>query len=317
MSTHDLADFMKAATRQMAEEYRRIQKRATEDPGTAGDQGEENWATILRGWLPSNMHVITKGRILSDKGVASPQVDIIVLSPEYPRHLLDKKLYLAGGVIAAFECKNTLKSQHIKSFISNSQEIKEHTVKEEGTPYKELHSSIIYGLLAHSHSWHKPTSKPVELITNRLLSFDEELIKHPRQMPDIVCVADLACWTTSKTTYIGPRMGSLWHNGLAAVYGQEGCACAYYDCHSEVTFGANEDFTAIGTFIYSLIFKMSKNIESLRPLAKYYSTVLFVGSEGIGRSWPATIYSESIRQAVQSGFKLSLEPYNEWGLRMA
>jgi hypothetical protein len=35
----------------MAEEYDRIQKRATEDPGTAGDQGEENWATLLRNWL--------------------------------------------------------------------------------------------------------------------------------------------------------------------------------------------------------------------------------------------------------------------------
>jgi len=70
----------------MAEEYDRIQKRATEDPETAGDQGEENWATLLRQWLPS-----------------------------YPQILLDKKLYLAGGVAVAFECKTTLKAAHVKA----------------------------------------------------------------------------------------------------------------------------------------------------------------------------------------------------------
>ena len=38
---HDLYDFMKQVTNDMSLEYHRIQKRAAEDPGTAGDQGEE------------------------------------------------------------------------------------------------------------------------------------------------------------------------------------------------------------------------------------------------------------------------------------
>ncbi len=46
--SHDLFDFMFQISRDMASEYERIQKRATEDPGTTGDQGEENWATLLR-----------------------------------------------------------------------------------------------------------------------------------------------------------------------------------------------------------------------------------------------------------------------------
>ena len=47
----DLYEFMRQLSDEMAAEYRRIQMRATEDPGTAGDQGEENWAELLRGWI--------------------------------------------------------------------------------------------------------------------------------------------------------------------------------------------------------------------------------------------------------------------------
>lgn len=49
--THDLYGFMRQLSDEIAAEYDRIQKRTTEDPGTAGDQGEENWAELLRGWL--------------------------------------------------------------------------------------------------------------------------------------------------------------------------------------------------------------------------------------------------------------------------
>ena len=48
---HDLEDFMKQVTSEMESEYQRIRSRALEDPGTAGDQGEENWAELLRDWL--------------------------------------------------------------------------------------------------------------------------------------------------------------------------------------------------------------------------------------------------------------------------
>jgi uncharacterized protein DUF6602 len=96
--SHDLLDFMVTVSREMSLEYDRIQKRAAEDPGTAGDQGEENWAELLRRWLPATYYVVTKGRILSHDGVAGPQVDVLILRPSYPKDLLNKKLYLAAGV---------------------------------------------------------------------------------------------------------------------------------------------------------------------------------------------------------------------------
>ena len=95
---HDLIDFIRQVTAEMSYEYARIQRRTHEDPGTAGDQGEENWATLLRDWLPSTYEVVTKGRIIGEGGGISPQVDVIVLKDVYPRKLLEKKSALSTGI---------------------------------------------------------------------------------------------------------------------------------------------------------------------------------------------------------------------------
>ena len=55
----------------MAAEYERIRKRVLEDLGTAGDQGVESWRSFLANWLPANYPIVTKGRILNDKGITS------------------------------------------------------------------------------------------------------------------------------------------------------------------------------------------------------------------------------------------------------
>src|SRR3954470_9041890 len=93
-TTHDLHQFMAQVSDEMASEYARIYARAAEDPGTAGDEGEENWATLFREWLPPQYHVQTKGRLISHDGRMSPQVDVLILKPSYPRKLLEKKVWL-------------------------------------------------------------------------------------------------------------------------------------------------------------------------------------------------------------------------------
>ena len=201
---HDLHDFMRQVSSEMSEEYHRIQRRAAEDPGTAGDQGEENWAE-LRGWIPPSYEVVTKGRIISEDGRTSPLIDVVVLKDVYPRKLLSKKLYLAAGVAAAFECKTTLKASHITKATKTSAVIKNLYPTRSGTPYRELHAPILYGLLAHSHSWKGENSTPESNISLRLLASDFAHVSHPRQSLDGLCVADLGTWTSAKTTFLGPR----------------------------------------------------------------------------------------------------------------
>jgi hypothetical protein len=84
---HDLLDFLLQVSAEIQAEYERIRRRAAEDPGTAGDQGEENWASVLRGWLPPSYRIVTKGRLIGQNGSTSPQVDVIVLNPAYPSAL--------------------------------------------------------------------------------------------------------------------------------------------------------------------------------------------------------------------------------------
>lgn len=113
MERHDFFKLMGATNESLANDYRRIRQRSLDDPGTAGDQAEEDWAKVFRNWLPANYPIITKGRILFEDGTSSPQVDILVLKPSYPLALRHEKYVLIGGVVAAFECKLTLRREHI------------------------------------------------------------------------------------------------------------------------------------------------------------------------------------------------------------
>ncbi|MBV9310174.1 MAG: hypothetical protein JOZ73_05050 [Solirubrobacterales bacterium] len=68
---HELQKFVEQAGAEIAAEYERISANAESDPGTAGDEGEENWRALLSGWLPAGYHVRTKGRIITELGYRS------------------------------------------------------------------------------------------------------------------------------------------------------------------------------------------------------------------------------------------------------
>ena len=308
MEEHDIHSFLQAAQRDLDNEYKRILKRATEDPGTAGDQGEENWATLLRNWLPSYFHIVTKGRILTDSGYASPQVDILILHPSYPRILLDKKLYLAGGVAAAFECKTTLKALHVKSAVETAAEIRRNLPKQVGSPYKELNSSIIYGLLAHSHSWKGQNSKPIEVIEETLWKADRENVEHPIQCLDFITVSDLATWQSAKTTFMHATSPD-----LQKIYGKDGKAASIYMCSAIGTDTQKDYFSPLGVLLAGLFSKLAWTFKDMQGLDYYFRHVNMFGSgKGDGRLWPITIYSEGIRQRISNGLLSNGKPYDEW-----
>lgn len=313
-NNHDLYDFMQQLSTEMASEYKRIQKRATEDPGTAGDQGEENWAELLRDWLPRNYEVVTKGRIISQDGVTSPQIDVLVLNEAYPKKLLNKKLYLAAGVVAAFECKITLKAADIVKAIENCVKIKSLYADRTGTPYKELHSPIIYGLLAHSHVWKGDASTPEQNIENKLWEVDQSVITHPRKQLDLLCVADLAAWTSSVMTFLGPSQIKDWSK-MAPIYGSNGSATTSYIVHSHSHEQQVEQFTPIGVLISYLSQKIAWEDSSLRGLADYYRLANIAGSgKGKMRKWPSSIYSDEIRSRIEAGCLSNGKSWDEWSV---
>ncbi|MDE0689236.1 MAG: hypothetical protein OXI61_13780 [Candidatus Poribacteria bacterium] len=289
--THDLYDFMRQLQNDMAAEYNRIQKRATEDPGTAGDQGEENWAELLRGWLPRTYEVVTKGRIIGIDGCPSPQVDVLVLKNVYPKSLLKKKLFLAAGVAAAFECKTTLKSEHIEKAVETCVKIKNLYPVREGTPYKELHAPIVYGLLAHSHSWKGDNSTPEDNIQQKLIMSDDCHVSHPRQGLDLLCVADLATWTFSKVTFLSQLSPQDPNKVL-----QDAEMITTYTRWTAGDDIQVEDFTSIGVLISNLSKRLAWEDSTLRDLADYYHDIKLTSTgSGIQRRWQAKlIYSSEV-----------------------
>jgi hypothetical protein len=304
---HELYDFLRQESESMASEYNRIRARTREDPGTAGDEGEGNWAALLRQWLPAHYHVRTKGRILATMGQASHQVDLLVLKPSYPPCLLDKKLYLASGVSATFECKTTLKADHIETACKNAATLRRLLPNRYGTPYRELHSPVIFGLLSHSHIWTSPGSKPLENIGSALVKADKKEIGARREMLDSVCVADCATWTAHKELFRGP--GS---------FADRNAPMTSYNRH----FSPGQDggtaplSTPISVFIADLLTRMAREDDQIRDIATYFLAVGLIGrSEGKIRKWPLETLSNDLRETLLSGDRPALDLWSEWYLK--
>ena len=314
--THDLYDFMQQISNEMAAEYNRIQKRATEDPGTAGDQGEENWAELLRGWLPSTYKVVTKGRIISQDGITSPQVDVLVLKSVYPKRLLNKKLYLAAGVAAAFECKTTLKAEHIEKTVKNCVKTKDLYPVREGTPYKELHVPIVYGLLAHSHSWKAPNATPEDNIEKKLRESDKLHVSHPRLGLDLLCVSDLTTWTLFKVAQ-GIKVVDALSNDVRMLLMQAearklNLSLTSHFKHCPFPNEQVEHFTPIGSLISNLSKLLAWEDPVLRGLADYYLDLKMPGSgDGYMRWWDDSIYSIAFRKRLEIS-DLYNKDWDEW-----
>ncbi len=306
---HDLHRFMTQVSQEMASEYQRIFARASEDPGTAGDEGEENWATLLREWLPPQYHVATKGRLIGADGATSPQVDVLVLKPSYPRKLLEKKVWLAGGVAAVFECKTTLKASHITEAVDRAVLVKRLISQRTGSPALELRSPLLYGLLAHSHSWTSPSSQPIENVSSAL-KLASDKVDHPRLLLDLISVADLATWSEMIMGYwpakfmpreVQQALGGNWAVSTVTV------------CAASGAVDQSATFSPIGALIGLVTQSLARTDVSVRDFADYYRSVnLWGAASGQERIWSSSVYSDAVRRRLNGGGVDDVVPWNEW-----
>ena len=285
---------MRSMSIEMQAEYERIQKRVNEDPGTAGDQGEENWAELLRQWLPSNYKVVTKGRIIDRNGNTSPQIDVLVLRPFYPEFLVNKKLYLSAGVAAAFECKLTLKVEHINSAFSTGSILRKLLDNPATDPIHEMHSTLIYGLLAHSHNWKEEQSRPKDNINRAIKKYDDKFVTHPRECLDFICVSDLATWSTMKHLSLG--YADLSKDPPVMQYTPE--PMTYYGISDKEMYPKSSkhylNSMPIGTFLALILPLIAVNDESLSDFARHFkNTGIWSSTSTIhSRRWDLSIFSD-------------------------
>lgn len=308
---HALHSFMAQVTSEMGSEYQRIFSRAQEDPATAGDEGEENWATLFREWLPPGFHVQTKGRLIGHDGAASPQVDLVVLKPSYPKKLLEKKLWLAGGVAAAFECKTTLTAKHVKDSVGRCTAFKSVMPPSlGGSPRKELTSPLVYGILAHSHSWKAARSSPVENIQTAL--FEEESdISHPRDLIDLVCVAALGFWSR---IYLA-RYDAEWQPGDRAAAFRKLFQSDWGVATAMVSSPAVQEgvYRPIGALLANITRRLAWDEPGGRDIADYYQRAGLGGTGGGDlRFWPPSVYSDKTAEKIAAGALRNRVLWDEW-----
>ncbi|NUR95094.1 MAG: hypothetical protein HOV67_07510 [Kribbellaceae bacterium] len=268
--SHELAQFVRQATEEIAAEYQGIYARTREDPGTAGDQGEENWAELLRRWLPSTHHVVTKGRILGSDGHTSPQVDVLVLSPYYPRGLINKKLYLAAGVLAAFECKTTLRPSHIRRAVETAVSISQ---------LGRVDGALIrYGLLAHSAHVPDKQTAAEQTVTRLLRKADHDLVGDIRDSMDYVCVADLGAWVMMQTMV---HADGLFPTHAISAYLEPRVNHSYVDKDAE-----ESTPEPIGRFLTCFLKHLAERDTGLQPFAAYFASAGLYGAGSLQpRRW--------------------------------
>jgi hypothetical protein len=313
---HDLHVFMAQVSAEMASEYERIYKKAAGDPGTAGDEGEENWATLLRDWLPPNYHVETKGQLIAPDGSLSPQVDVLVLKPSYPRKLREKKVWLAGGVAAAFECKTTVTARHVTEAVERCARFKSLYAPRHGSPLKELRSPLIYGLIAHSHSWKGEKSDPVGNI-ERSLATAESAVTHPRLQLDLLCAADLATWSAAHITMYEAKWNPGQQAHLERAFEGPFGPMTSLTCSARETPSQTSEFQPVGAFISILTQQLAWEDASLRDIADYYRLADLWGSAaGDMRPWASSVYSDGVRAQLVAGRGTNGQAWDEWSISL-
>lgn len=312
--SHDLHTFMAQITDEIASEYKRIYARAAEDPGTAGNEGEENWATILREWLPPAYHIETKGRLIGTNGAMSPQIDLLVLKPTYPRKLREKKIWLAGGVAAAFECKTTLRAEHVRASSDRCQKFKALFNPRTGTPRRELKSPLIYGILAHSHAWKAPGSAAAANI-NRLLGETSATTPKPSDVIDFLCVADLGMWHSMGIAKYEASWAPQHASELQAAFGGPWGAKTAIMCSTINNEMQKQEFRPIGALIALLTQGLAWEDATVRDLADYFRLANLMGA-GVGstRAWPQSVYSDDVRNSIENGNLKNGESWSEWNI---
>ncbi|EOQ98292.1 hypothetical protein LEP1GSC195_1477 [Leptospira wolbachii serovar Codice str. CDC] len=292
MFNHEYKEFYSQLYSELQSEYSRIYKRTSEDPGTAGDQGEENWAEILRDWLPDSFKIITKGRIINERNETSPQVDILVLHPDYPKILLNKKLYFSNGVLAAFECKNTLRIRDLEKIFQNTIKIKNLYPKRKGNFYKELNSGIIYGILAHSYEFSNKKVDPELLLEDQIYNLDEKIINSPIEMIDLICVSNLGTWEAYRTSYINTKGDE---KKISTITG--------YNRFNNIL-DIDKKILPLAMLISKLYWKLSWQYQSLQRVATYFNNIsIYSSSTFRPRFWENYKYSDIITKELDNNFE--------------
>ena len=228
-----------------------------------------------------------------------------MLRPGYPSKLLDKKLYLTSGVAAAFECKLTLNAAHLAEATKTAAEIARITAPRQGTPYLELVSPIIYGVLAHSHGWSNG-QVACEKINENFIVGTKANATHAREYLDLVCIAD-TCVLLKSIEF--KRLGDLPDDAPDQLLCLVG------------SFFAWPTPPPVGSLLAYLLIRLGWEDPQVRPFAEYFrlARMLRRGAGGTVNLDPTGLTAETEAEAQLRSSDLRIKipwSWDEWAFAL-
>lgn len=75
-------------------------------------------------WLPSQYEIVTRKYIVPEEGDDAFEMDVVVLSPGYPKALHGREELIAGGVSAAFSVKLTATAAGLEDAVDRARRLR-------------------------------------------------------------------------------------------------------------------------------------------------------------------------------------------------
>lgn len=291
-------DWLKKVERDISEDYQRLHNVAQEDPQQSGHGGESTWARFLEEWLPPAYTVGTRKYIIPELGDEKFETDLVIFRPSYPEALRSREEIMAGGVAAAFSVKLTLDAGGLRDGIERAAKLRKVLKPRSGDPQHVINPPFPVGVLAHSHAWKAPKSRPDDNIENTLFRLDEMHAAHPRESLDFLCVADLGTWVMERVVYMPPITLTLAESFISEAIMREG---------GSLTSMTRHDIThmslPVAVFLATLYEELSLKDPTLTPLADNFR---HSGTIGMGggrvRAWRlGDVYDEETIRQIRAG----------------
>lgn len=270
--------------RELDEEYRRIQAELQAWRGhiqLSGHLAEKVWGRLLAEWLPPQYEFGFRRHLILERDVdgrsRTGEVDLVLFHPAYPRRLREEQEVLVSGVVAAFSVKTTLDKPGLREAMDFAKFVRRGMQLRAGS-IGGLISPLIVGVLAQSHRQLglDPRASVDELLTSAANGSD-----HPMEELDLVCIADLACWTRYALV---SWAGTPGHSAMASGATNPGLALdkdSYCEAWTSQHPGAEGRVgEPVATLISSLWAKLASRDASLRPIAVGFRHAKFAGIGG-------------------------------------
>jgi hypothetical protein len=315
---HAHHEWLAKVAREIAEDYERLHAQAREPSKVqqSGHGAESSWERFLQDWLPAGYAVGRRKYILPEVGAARPrETDLVIFDPAYPVALRSREEVLAAGVAAAFSVKLTLDAAGLREAAETAAELQRMMRPRSESARSELLGMFPFGVLAHSHTWKAPGSQPVQDVRDTMWSLDEELAATPREMLDMICVADLGTWRRMFVTYLGPSVTASHPQATERQRAEGVTMTALVDSAGY----EREDGQrlapppAVAVFLTALLQRLGHTDRALAPLARALEITGTSGEgSGLQRLWDLEqVYSDDVRRLLPSRIRHG-DP--DWGL---